>query len=145
MSFQSGADWRATIEARVRNAFERYEQALRKAQLRIDRDLVTSGDFSCESGIRATEGFLASGKRFSAIFCANDEMAIGAMQALRARGLRVPQDVSIVGFDDIRFARYTDPPLTTIAQPKDDLGKEAMTALLEILDRALEGRRAGGV
>jgi len=111
-----------------------YELALRKAKLRVDRDLMAVGDFSVESGIRATEGFLAAGKRFTAIFCANDEMAIGALQALRAHGLRIPQDVSIVGFDDIRFARYTDPPLTTVAQPKEELGKQAMTALLEILD-----------
>jgi LacI family repressor for deo operon, udp, cdd, tsx, nupC, and nupG len=111
-----------------------YELALQEAKLRVNRALMSVGDFSVESGIRATEGLLASGNEFSAIFCANDEMAIGAMQALRARGQRIPQDVSIVGFDDIRFARYMDPPLTTVAQPKGELGRQAMTALLEILE-----------
>jgi LacI family repressor for deo operon, udp, cdd, tsx, nupC, and nupG len=111
-----------------------YALALKQSKLRVKPMLLGTGDFSVESGIRATNGFLASGAEFSAIFCANDEMAIGAMQALRARGLRIPQDVSIVGFDDIRFARYTDPPLTTVAQPKEDLGREAMSSLLEILE-----------
>jgi LacI family repressor for deo operon, udp, cdd, tsx, nupC, and nupG len=111
-----------------------YEQALQQAKVRVNPALMGTGDFSVESGIRATEGFLASGAEFTAIFCANDEMAIGAMQALRARGLRIPQDVSLVGFDDIRFARYTDPPLTTVVQPKEELGRQAMRSLLEILE-----------
>jgi LacI family repressor for deo operon, udp, cdd, tsx, nupC, and nupG len=60
-------------------------------------------------------------------------MAIGALRAIKAKGLRVPEDMSVIGFDDIRFARYTDPPLTTIAQPKDELGREAMNMLIELL------------
>ena len=111
-----------------------YELALRQAKVRVNRELVASGDFSVESGIRATENLLATKEPFTAIFCANDEMAIGAMQALHAHGLRTPQDVSVVGFDDIRFARYSTPPLTTVAQPKSELGRQAMTALLEILE-----------
>ncbi len=63
-------------------------------------------------------------------------MAIAALVTLKTRGLRVPEDVSVVGFDDIRFARYCDPPLTTIAQPKNQLGGEAMTMLIEILNGA---------
>jgi LacI family repressor for deo operon, udp, cdd, tsx, nupC, and nupG len=63
-------------------------------------------------------------------------MAIGAIRALKNNRLRVPEDVSVVGFDDIRFARYTDPPLTTIAQPKNELGREAMRMLIDILDGA---------
>ena len=68
------------------------------------------------------------------MFCSNDEMAIGAMRALSSHGLRVPDDVSVIGFDDIRFARYTSPPLTTVAQPKNALGREAMSMLIELLD-----------
>jgi LacI family transcriptional regulator, repressor for deo operon, udp, cdd, tsx, nupC, and nupG len=111
-----------------------YEQALREAGLRQNPALLFVGDFSFESGARGVESFIASRQPFTAIFCANDEMAIAAMVTLKAHGLRVPQDVSVVGFDDIRFARYSDPPLTTISQPKNQLGGEAMNMLLEILE-----------
>jgi LacI family repressor for deo operon, udp, cdd, tsx, nupC, and nupG len=111
-----------------------YEEALRDAKVRIRPELLSSGDFSVESGQRATRALLAAKRAFTALFCANDEMAIGAMQALRAHGLAVPQAVSVVGFDDIRFARYTDPPLTTVSQPKNALGRQAMQALLEKLE-----------
>ena len=67
---------------------------------------------------------------------ASDEMAFGAIRAIKSRGLRVPEDVSVVGFDDIRFGRYWDPPLTTVAQPMADLGREAMNMLIEILTDA---------
>jgi LacI family transcriptional regulator, repressor for deo operon, udp, cdd, tsx, nupC, and nupG len=119
-----------------------YEQALRHAKVRVNRELLAVGDFSVESGMTATQAFLSRKHSFTAVFCANDEMAIGAMQALRGHGLRVPRDVSIIGFDDIRFARYTDPPLTTVAQPKTALGQQAMTALLEKLDSPNRPARA---
>jgi LacI family transcriptional regulator, repressor for deo operon, udp, cdd, tsx, nupC, and nupG len=110
-----------------------YEQALQLNGIKRDRKLTVIGDFSVESGSRALETLLAQDQRFTAVFCSNDEMAIGAMQAIKSKGLRVPQDISIMGFDDIRFARYMDPPLTTVAQPKDELGREAMNMLIEIL------------
>ncbi len=110
-----------------------YEQALQFNGIKRDRKLTVIGDFSVESGIRAVETLLAQDQKFTAIFCSNDEMAIGAMQAIKSKGLRVPGDISIMGFDDIRFARYMDPPLTTVAQPKDELGREAMNMLIEIL------------
>jgi LacI family repressor for deo operon, udp, cdd, tsx, nupC, and nupG len=78
--------------------------------------------------------FRTQGRTFSAVFCSNDEMAIGAMRALSSAGLRIPEDVSVIGFDDIRFSRYTTPPLTTLSQPKNALGREAMTMLIEILN-----------
>lgn len=119
-----------------------YARALERAGLKRDPQLTVVGDFSVESGIRSVEALYANRRKFTAIFCSNDEMAMGAMQAIKARGLRVPDDVSVVGFDDIRYARYTDPPLTTIAQPKEDLGREAMTLLLEILNgTAVEPRK----
>jgi LacI family repressor for deo operon, udp, cdd, tsx, nupC, and nupG len=110
-----------------------YQQALQCAGIKRDRKLTSIGDFSVESGIRAIESLLAQNQRFTAVFCSNDEMAIGAMQALKSKGLKVPEQVSIIGFDDIRFARHMDPPLTTVAQPKDELGREAMNLLIEIL------------
>jgi LacI family repressor for deo operon, udp, cdd, tsx, nupC, and nupG len=91
------------------------------------------GDFSIESGAVAAERLLGRRERPTAIFCFNDEMAIGALETARRRGLRVPDDVSVVGFDDIRFARYTDPPLTTVAQPMRAIGEGTVRLLLEIL------------
>ncbi|APG05578.1 LacI family transcriptional regulator [Luteibacter rhizovicinus DSM 16549] len=111
-----------------------YHKALKRAKIAIDPALTAVGDFSIEAGERAVEMFRAQGRTFSAVFCANDEMAIGAMRALISSGLRIPEDVSVVGFDDIRFSRYTTPPLTTVSQPKNALGREAMTMLIEILN-----------
>ena len=111
-----------------------YEGALASAGIKRSRKLTVEGDFSAESGIRATESLFARGESFTAVFCSNDEMAMGALRAIKSRGLRVPEDISVVGFDDIRFARYCDPPLTTIAQPMGDIGREAMTMLIEILN-----------
>lgn len=110
-----------------------YRLAMQRAKIPVDPALTASGDFSIEAGERAIELLLSQGQSFSAVFCSNDEMAIGAMRALSSQGLRVPEDVSVVGFDDIRFARYTSPSLTTIAQPKNALGREAMTMLIELL------------
>jgi len=111
-----------------------YEVALKQAGMRTSQSLIASGDFSMESGVRAIEYFLARKLKFTAVFCSNDEMAIGAIRALAAHALNVPGDISVVGFDDIRFARYTSPPLTTIAQPKNELGREAMRMLIELLN-----------
>ncbi|MGN6479042.1 LacI family DNA-binding transcriptional regulator [Luteibacter sp.] len=111
-----------------------YHLALERAGLIFNPALSAVGDFSIEAGERAIELFLSQGHPFSAVFCSNDEMAIGAMRALISRGLRVPEDVSVVGFDDIRFSRYTSPSLTTVAQPKNALGREAMTMLIELLN-----------
>lgn len=111
-----------------------YRLALQRADIPLNPALVATGDFSIEAGERAIELLLSQGQSFTAVFCSNDEMAIGAMRALGARGLRVPDDVSVVGFDDIRFARYTTPALTTVAQPKNALGREAMTMMIELLN-----------
>jgi LacI family repressor for deo operon, udp, cdd, tsx, nupC, and nupG len=94
------------------------------------------GDFSLASGSRAAEVLLRQPKAPTALFCFNDEMAMGALQAARRLEHPVPRDVSIVGFDDIRFARYTDPPLTTIAQPMREIGEGVVQLLLEILGGA---------
>ena len=98
---------------------DRLEGATARARVqRAEKDLVVArGDFTLESGEKAALQLLARADRPTAIVCFNDQMAIGAMDVLRRRGLVVPDDVSVVGFDDISFARYTVPALTTIAQP----------------------------
>jgi LacI family repressor for deo operon, udp, cdd, tsx, nupC, and nupG len=110
-----------------------YKRALTKAGIEFDPRLFVTGDFSVESGVHAVRELLKTEVKFTALFCANDEMAMGAILAIKESGRRVPGDISVVGFDDIQFARFSDPPLTTIAQPKMELGSEAMTLLLKIL------------
>src|SRR5437868_14747619 len=93
-----------------------------------------TGDFSTEPGAASAERLLGRRESPTAIFCFNDEMAMGAIETAKRRGLRVPLDVSVVGFDDIRFARCVDPPLTTIAQPMRAIGEGSVRLLLEILN-----------
>jgi LacI family repressor for deo operon, udp, cdd, tsx, nupC, and nupG len=94
---------------------------------------VLTGEFTVESGAEAAIQLLDKSDPPTALFCFSDEMAIGAMDVVRRRGLSVPADLSVVGFDDIRFARYVNPPLTTVAQPMREIGEGCVRLLLEIL------------
>jgi LacI family repressor for deo operon, udp, cdd, tsx, nupC, and nupG len=96
--------------------------------------LAVQGDFSIASGAAMAEQLLLKAEPPTAIFCFNDGMAIGVIQAAKRLGRRVPADLSVVGFDDIQFARYTDPPLTTVAQPMREIGEGTVRLLLEILE-----------
>lgn len=102
---------------------------------------IVEGDNRPESGVAAARELLSAPIRPTALFCANDRMAIGAMSAAFSMGLRVPQDVSIIGTDDIVLARYTNPPLTTVRVPRDRLGK----VCFEILERMLRTKRQLGI
>jgi LacI family repressor for deo operon, udp, cdd, tsx, nupC, and nupG len=113
---------------RLRGAMARATQAGTKQEC-----AVLNGDFSIESGIVAAETLLKKPDRPTAVFCFNDEMAMGVIETARRLGVSVPRDLSVVGFDDIRFARYMDPPLTTIAQPMREIGEGCVRLLLEIL------------
>ncbi len=97
---------------------------------------VAAGDFTFDSGGAAMRALLAVSAPPTAVFCANDEMAIGAINAAKAAGLRVPDDVSVVGFDDIAFAAEYDPPLTTIRQPRRAMGRLAASLLVRVLSGA---------
>lgn len=99
--------------------------------------MVVAGDFSIDSGLREATALLAA-DRPSAIFCFSDEMAMGALEAIRRAGLSCPEDVSLVGFDDIRFAEFLNPPLTTVSQPMDRIGHEVVRLLLDILSGKAE-------
>lgn len=112
---------------------EGYKECLRESGLNFDPTLVTSGDFTMYSGHMAAQYFCEMKERPTAIFCMNDEMAIGAIQGIKARGLKVPSDISVVGFDNIPYARYCDPPLTTIAQPTEQMGHAAMSLFLSVV------------
>jgi len=110
-----------------------YQNALLSTGLDRDTTLEMHGDFTVATGFAAMQEMLALSQLPDGLFCANDEMAIGARQAIRKAGLTVPGDIAIVGFDDIRFAEYVDPPLTTIRQPTTAIGEQSMTLMINLL------------
>ncbi len=111
-----------------------YRRALQAHGIKYDPELVVPGGFLPPEGLEAVERLLASGRRFTAVFAANDESAYGAHLGLHRRGLRVPEDVSLVGFDDLPGSRFTTPPLTTVRQPLEAIGRRAARSLLDLLN-----------
>lgn len=112
-----------------------YEDALLAAGIPRDPALICHGDFTLHAGFEGAGSMLALPERPTALFCENDEMAIGALKRIKQQGLRVPQDISLVGFDDIPFAAYCDPPLTTIAQPAETFGRKAVEMLIALIEK----------
>lgn len=110
-----------------------YRQAMLQAGLPVLLGYEVIGDFEFASGLPAMEQLLALPQRPEAVFASNDAMAVGVYQALYKEGLRVPDDIAVIGYDDIQLAQYMTPPLTTIHQPKDSLGELAIDALLHRL------------
>lgn len=118
----------------VRQRFNGYQQALIDAGVDPDPQLVVEGDLMQHSGVLAVEMLLTQRRPFSAIFCANDQMAFGARLALYRRGIRVPDEVSLVGFDDETTSAYMVPPLTTVRQPSVDMGRAAAISVLNLIN-----------
>jgi LacI family transcriptional regulator len=110
-----------------------YRSAIEAAGLRFDAALVAPGNFSEQSGLLAVERLLEGRTRFSAAFAANDQMAFGAALGLYRHGRRVPDDVSLVGFDDLAGSIYMVPPLTTVHNPIQEIGQLAARAMLGLL------------
>ena len=110
-----------------------YREALRESGIEFDPSLVVQGTGCAGGGEQALHTLLSLNNPPSAAFCYNDMTAIGLMDAARGAGLSLPQDLAIVGFDDIAFARLTYPPLTTIAQPMAELGNGAVEMVLQLL------------
>lgn len=110
-----------------------YRSGLASAGIAADEALVVEGDFSLDAGRKAVRRLIETGTGFTALFAASDQMAFGAISELRACGLSVPADVSVVGFDDIVLADAFMPPLTTIHQPRFDIGRQAMARMIGLL------------
>lgn len=110
-----------------------YRAALEEAGIAYDAGLVAQGMYHEDSGLSAVETLLRSRRRFTAIFAANDQMALGAALGLHRRGLRVPADVSLIGFDDLPASRYAMPPLSTVRHPAQEIGRLAALAMLDLL------------
>ena len=109
-----------------------YQGALEAYGLSPDPALVVSGDFTRDGGLRACTELLDSGVDFTAVFAANDMAAVGALAALRERGVAVPDDVSLVGYDDIPLSRDVTPALTTVRVPMVELGRQAVRLAVEV-------------
>lgn len=112
-----------------------YRQGLAFAEYPFLPELVVHGDGKPEGGGEAMEQLLALPKPPTAVFCYNDMSALGALRVLHGRGIRVPEDLSLVGFDDLAIASYTSPLLTTVSQPKQQMGRMAMEILIKLLSR----------
>lgn len=111
-----------------------YRRSLEGSGLKFRPEFIVSGDADAEGGMHAMEQLLALTDIPTAVFCYNDMTALGALKAVRRGGLSVPEDISIVGFDDLTIASYTHPPLTTIRQPKQQMGRMATELLLNLID-----------
>jgi LacI family transcriptional regulator len=119
--------------------FEGYKAALSEHGIPFRDDYITQGDFRMNVGHQATQKLLALAEPPTAIFAANDLSALGAMEAVREQNLRIPEDISVIGFDDISQAAVAYPKLTTVRQPLNQLGREAVKVLLKRLENpALE-------
>lgn len=118
-----------------------FRAALDAHGLPLPREYTGQGDFQTESGRRETAAFLDLPEPPEVVFAADNLMALGAMDELRSRGLRVPEDIALAAFDDIPWFLHTDPPITAIAQPTGELGHKAVEALISLV----EGRSAASV
>jgi LacI family transcriptional regulator len=112
-----------------------YRRALEEAGLSYDESLIMRGDYHAQSGMEITHALLKMSPRPTAIFALNDLMALGALRAAAEAGCSVPGDLAVVGYDDLEIAHFTNPPLTTIAQPKKEIGVQAVNLLVDRMIR----------
>ncbi|MBU3023248.1 LacI family DNA-binding transcriptional regulator [Aestuariibacter sp. A3R04] len=111
-----------------------YHNAMSAAGLVADPTWTIEGDFTLLSGWQGAQAFMRLKDKPTALFCMNDEMAIGAIKALKEKGVSIPDTLSVVGFDDLPFANYCDPALTTIRQPAMNMGVKAAEVLFQMID-----------
>ena len=112
-----------------------YRKALEETGISYDENLIIRGDYHAQSGMDITHSILKMTPRPTAIFALNDLMALGALRAAAEAGYSVPQDLAVVGYDDLEIAHFTNPPLTTIAQPKKEIGAQAVNLLVDRMSR----------
>lgn len=125
----------------AQNRLQGYKNALSEAKIALNPHWIVESHFDFEGGVLGIQSLLTQSSRPTAVFCCSDTIAVGAYQAIQQQGLRIPQDLSIMGYDDIELARYLSPPLSTICQPKAELGKLAVEALLQRIKNPSENYR----
>ncbi|MGA2041970.1 MAG: LacI family DNA-binding transcriptional regulator [Roseiarcus sp.] len=128
IAFINGEPWMDASADRLKG----YQQALADAGVAFEAALLRHGDWLPAQASRHARALIAQTPRPSAIFCANDLMAMGALEAAALDGLRVPEDISIMGYDDQELARYTNPPLSTLVLPNYEMGRRAAELLIDI-------------
>ena len=131
IAYVSGREDAVSSQLRLRGC----QEALAQAGLSIPPEWIVAGDGNPAAGERAARRLLAVSPCPSALFCYNDQTAMGALRGAKSRGYAVPEDLSVVGYDDISAAAYLDPPLTTVAQAKYEMGRHAMGMALDLLAR----------
>jgi len=122
----------------AKGRLEGYKKALNKYRIPLDDLLISVGDINMEDGYERTKQMLEKNIDFTAIFAYNDMMAFGSMQAIKEKGLRIPEDIGLVGYDDIPFSSLISPSLTTIRLKKQDLGIESVELLLSRINGSRE-------
>ncbi|MFB4210615.1 catabolite control protein A [Shouchella sp. JSM 1781072] len=115
--------------------FAGYRSALEKNNIEFDEDLIVIGDYSYDSGIEAMDSFVEVSKKPTAIFASNDEMALGVIHGIQDKGLNVPGDYEVVGFDNTRLATMVRPTLSTVVQPLYDIGAVSMRLLTKLMNK----------
>lgn len=118
----------------ARARYQGFIQAMEQAKIEVNEDYIIFSDFEFAGGFESMNKLLELSTPPQAIFAGNDAMAVGAYQAIFQKGIKVPDDISIIGYDDIDLSPYMIPPLTTIHQPKDKLGKQAVDQLIYRMD-----------
>lgn len=121
-----------------RERFNGYQSELLKHGINLCEELIIEGDFSYQSGYKAIDQLLENRVKFDAVFASNDLMALGAMERLKEKGFSIPEDVGIIGFDDIWLSKIVHPPLTTVRQPLHELCKTAAEMLLSMKNKPTE-------
>ena len=121
------------FETNGRDRLKGYKDAMKNYGLEYDDNWIVFGDFNKEKAYQESKKLLNTEKRPTAIFCSDDYMAIGVIENIKEKGLSVPKDIAVVGFDDIELAAYVKPALTTIRQPMYELGKTSSQALLNLI------------
>jgi DNA-binding LacI/PurR family transcriptional regulator len=111
-----------------------YRESLEAHGVPFHPELIAAGEFDEDEAFAAVQQILVDGIEFDAIFAGDDDSAIGALRALKLAGRHVPEDVAVVGFDDVPFARYLSPPLTTVRAPIEEIGREAVRQLVRLMN-----------
>ena len=112
-----------------------YRKALEENGLEYNESYVRAGQYKTEWGLAAIKQLLDEGVSFDAVFCGNDLIAISVIKALKSKGFKIPEDIGIVGFDDIYMASVVEPGLTTVKQPNYEMGYKAVELLIEVLEK----------
>ena len=130
IAFLSGPLDVSTSEERMNG----YKMAMKQYGYKVDPKLIKYGDYTVESGYKAIVELERTGQHYNAVLAGNDLMALGALNALREFSKRIPEEVELIGFDNIMYSRYFNPPLTTVQQPTTEMGYRATDMLIQIID-----------